>query len=66
MMSNKHVVLELVHFVRCLISLLGEPTEALEVNWYYNNFHLICSVVKLIYRFYLIESPGTENFALTY
>lgn len=39
---------------------------ACEVNWCSTNFHLICSVVKLIYLFYLIESPGTESFALIY
>ena len=39
---------------------------AFEVNWCYSSFHLICPVVKLIYLFYLIRSPGTESFALIY
>ena len=39
---------------------------AFEVNWCYSSFHLICPVVKLIYLFYLIRSPGTQSFALIY
>ena len=39
---------------------------AFEANWCYGSFHLICSVVKLIYLFYLIGSLGTESFALIY
>ena len=64
-MSSEHVVLELVASPPPPLSAFW-AFGAFELNRCYSSFHLICSVVKLIYLFYLIGSPGTGSFALIY